>query len=80
MDKSAREDCYQLALMLVRQIDDHLQRGYHYRTTTGQVITTLDQALVAIQNNQWVPPRSHPGHPVRPTPTRSATLTSRAVY
>ncbi len=49
------ETRYQLALRLVQQLDDCLSQGYHYRTTTGRLITTLDQTVLAIEQNQLAP-------------------------
>jgi hypothetical protein len=42
---------YAAALDLVQKIDQWLTAGYHLRTTTGRLITTLDQAINAIQYN-----------------------------
>ena len=44
---------YTCALDLVRQLDAYLEAGYHLRTTTGRLITTLDQAVNAILANQF---------------------------
>lgn len=40
---------YLTALELVARIDEDLTRGVrHYRTTAGELLTTLDQVVVAI--------------------------------
>jgi hypothetical protein len=44
---------YYQALALVLRIDERLERGIHYRTRTGQLITTLDQAVTAILTNNF---------------------------
>lgn len=44
---------YLAALALVQRIDATLERGGHYRAADGQIITTLDQAINAILNNNF---------------------------
>jgi hypothetical protein len=46
------ERTYQAAVDLVKRIDDELARGVrHYRTKNGKLLTTLDQVVNAILNN-----------------------------
>jgi len=42
-----------LLYYLVKAIDDKLGAGFHFRDANGQLITTFDQAILAIQNNRW---------------------------
>jgi len=42
---------YYATLELVRRIDDDLNRGLHYRDTSGALLTTLDQVVNAILND-----------------------------
>lgn len=47
-----REVAYQLALLLVAIIEEDLSRETrHYRTKTGQLLTTLDQVIQAALDN-----------------------------
>jgi hypothetical protein len=52
-----KENAYQAALKLVAQIDEDLTKGIrHYRTKSGQLLTTLDQVITAIlEDNLFVP-------------------------
>ncbi|GAB4461999.1 MAG: hypothetical protein Kow0031_40820 [Anaerolineae bacterium] len=44
-----QEAAYYAALELVARIDDELTRGVrHYRTTSGQLLNTLDEVIHAI--------------------------------
>lgn len=47
-----REATYQAALKLVARIDDDLTRGIrHYRNKAGMLLTTLDEVVRAILDN-----------------------------
>jgi len=47
--KSEQEATYYAALELVAQIDEELTRGVrHYRTKAGRLLTTLDEVVLAI--------------------------------
>ena len=52
-----REAAYYAALELVAQIDEALTRGTrHYRNKAGELLTTLDQVVYAILNNDLLLP------------------------
>jgi len=48
-------DAYTLALALVRWLDNALSQGRHFRTRDGQLITTLEQAITALQTDSFQP-------------------------
>ena len=49
---SEQEATYEAALELVARIDEDLTRGIkHYRNTAGRLLTTLDEVINAILNN-----------------------------
>jgi acetylglutamate kinase len=48
-------DAYLLALALVRWLDSALGQGRHFRTRDGQLITTLEQAITALQTDSFQP-------------------------
>jgi len=66
-----REATYQAALKLVARIDEDLTKGIrHYRTKGGKLLTTLDEVVHAILDNDlmqqeeakdirqiWLPPQ-----------------------
>jgi hypothetical protein len=43
-----KEKVYYSALMLVQNIAERLERGYHYRTKDGRLLTELDEVLLAL--------------------------------
>lgn len=45
---------YLLALDLVNQIGDALDRGYHYRDIGGRCLCELDQVVIAILENRLI--------------------------
>ena len=52
-----REATYQAALKLVARIDEDLTRGIrHYRNKTGVLLTTLDEVVRAILDNDLLLP------------------------
>ncbi len=52
-----REATYQAALKLVARIDEDLTRGIrHYRTKAGLLLTTLDEVVRAILDNDLLLP------------------------
>jgi hypothetical protein len=54
---------YELALALVRYLDTAIERRHaHLYTCDGRLITTLDQAVHALQTNN-IAPMAHKGHP-----------------
>ncbi|RME70882.1 MAG: hypothetical protein D6784_15925 [Chloroflexi bacterium] len=56
---SEREAAYYAALELVAQIDEALTRGTrHYRNKAGELLTTLDQVVHAILNNDLLLPET----------------------
>lgn len=57
MDKTRdeAERTYYQALKLVREIDGILDAGRHLRDVTGKLIVTLDQAIIAIEQNRLAP-------------------------
>lgn len=57
-----REATYQAALKLVARIDEDLTRGIrHYRNKTGLLLTTLDEVVRAILDNDLLLPEEQ-GH------------------
>jgi hypothetical protein len=53
-----REATYNAALKLVAQIDEDLTKGIrHYRTKNGQLLTTLDQVINAILEDNLLLPQ-----------------------
>ena len=59
-----REATYHAALVLVAQIDEDLTRGVrHYRDKTGMLLTTLDEVVRAIlDNNLLLPEEQEPAN------------------
>ncbi len=54
---SEREASYYAALKLVARIDDDLTRGIrHYRNKAGALLTTLDEVVRAILDNDLMMP------------------------
>jgi hypothetical protein len=54
---SDREATYQAALKLVARIDEDLTRGIrHYRSKAGLLLTTLDEVIRAILNDDLLLP------------------------
>ena len=45
---------YTLALTAICKIDYDFTTGYHYRTTRGKVLTTLDQVMQAAIDGEFV--------------------------
>ena len=53
-----KEATYNAALKLVAQIDEDLAKGIrHYRTKSGQLLTTLDQVINAILEDNLLLPQ-----------------------
>lgn len=53
---SEREATYQAALKLVARIDEDLTKGIrHYRNTAGVLLTTLDEVVRAILDDDLLP-------------------------
>ncbi len=56
-----REATYNAALKLVAKIDEDLTRGIrHYRTKTGVLLTTLDEVVRAILDDDLMLPEEAP--------------------
>ena len=61
---SDQDATYAAALELVARIDDELTRGIrHYRTKTGQLLTTLDEVINAILTDNLMLPEVQEAEP-----------------
>jgi hypothetical protein len=57
---AGRESTYYAALELVAHIDETLSRGTrHYRNRAGELLTTLDEVVHAILDNDLQLPEAH---------------------
>lgn len=60
-----QEAAYYAALELVARIDDELTRGVrHYRTTSGQLLTTLDEVINAMLTDTLELPQVQQSEPM----------------
>jgi hypothetical protein len=60
-----QEAAYYAALELVARIDDELTRGIrHYRTISGQLLTTLDEVIHALLTDTLELPESQQAEPM----------------
>ena len=53
MNTQQDDTTFSLAFLAIGQVMDDLDQGYFYRDTEGEALFTLDQVMVAIDEERW---------------------------